>query len=96
MKTTAATAPTGLPTSELARLEASFPARAVALRGGGLMSVRECGSGPALVCLHGIGSGAASWLDTALRLAPQATRTGIAGGRSASRSPPQSSSTAWR
>ena len=44
----------------------------MALRGGGVMSVRECGSGPALVCLHGIGSGAASWLDTALLLAPQA------------------------
>ena len=61
-----------LPPTEVARLDASFPARAVALRDGGLMSVRECGSGPALVCLHGIGSGAASWLDTALRLAPQA------------------------
>jgi pimeloyl-ACP methyl ester carboxylesterase len=61
-----------LPPTEVARLDACFPARAVALRDGGLMAVRECGSGPALVCLHGIGSGAASWLDTALRLAPQA------------------------
>jgi len=61
-----------LPPSEVARLEARFPARAVTLRGGGVMSARECGSGPALVCLHGIGSGAASWLDTALLLAPQA------------------------
>ena len=61
-----------LPASELARLDALFPARAVAVGGGAQVSVRECGAGPALVCLHGIGSGAASWLDTALRLAPQA------------------------
>jgi len=61
-----------LPPAELARLEACFPARPVALRDGSVMSVRACGSGPALVCLHGIGSGAASWLDTAQLLAPQA------------------------
>ncbi|MDM0023265.1 alpha/beta fold hydrolase [Variovorax saccharolyticus] len=61
-----------LPPSELARLEARFPARPVALQGGAAVSLRECGSGPALVCLHGIGSGAASWLDTALLLAPEA------------------------
>lgn len=61
-----------LPPSELARLDARFPARTVALRDGSAMSVRECGAGSALVCLHGIGSGAASWLDTALLLAPQA------------------------
>ena len=57
-----------LPPSELARLDARFPARPVAVRGGAVVSVRECGAGPALVCLHGIGSGAASWLDTALLL----------------------------
>lgn len=63
---------TTVPPSELSRLEARFPARPVALPDGSVMSVRECGTGQALVCLHGIGSGAASWLDTALLLAPQA------------------------
>jgi pimeloyl-ACP methyl ester carboxylesterase len=60
-----------LPPSELARLEARFPARSVPVPGGAV-SVRECGAGPALVCLHGIGSGAASWLNTALLLESQA------------------------
>lgn len=68
MTTTATTEPSGLPTSELARLDARFPARQVAVGEGAVVSVRECGNGPALVCLHGIGSGAASWLDTALAL----------------------------
>jgi pimeloyl-ACP methyl ester carboxylesterase len=40
--------------------------------GGAVVSVRECGKGPVVVCLHGIGSGAASWLDTAALLASQA------------------------
>ena len=61
-----------LPDAELARLEANFPARAVALSGGGSITVRSCGTGPAVVCLHGIGSGAASWLGTAMDLADQA------------------------
>ncbi|MEJ8810019.1 alpha/beta fold hydrolase [Variovorax ureilyticus] len=56
-----------LPQSEVDRLDARFPARSVQVRGG-VVSVRECGAGPALVCLHGIGSGAASWLDMALLL----------------------------
>lgn len=60
------------PPSELDRLDARFPARAVAVGGGAVVSVRECGTGPAIVCLHGIGSGAASWLDTASQLAPRA------------------------
>lgn len=60
-----------LPQSEMARLDACFPARGVAVRGG-VVSVRECGAGPALVCLHGIGSGAASWFGTALLLESQA------------------------
>lgn len=68
MKTNAVTEPSGLPPSELARLDAQFPARQVPVGEGAVVSVRECGSGPALVCLHGIGSGAASWLDTALAL----------------------------
>ncbi|WP_341889224.1 alpha/beta hydrolase [Variovorax sp. YR752] len=61
-----------LPASELARLDARFPARDVAVGNGAVVSVRECGQGPVIVCLHGIGSGAASWLDTAALLAPQA------------------------
>ena len=61
-----------LPASELARLEASFPLRAVAVDGGAKVLVRECGAGPVIVCLHGIGSGAASWLDSALLLGAQA------------------------
>ena len=72
MSTAAMNPVASLPPSELARLEARFPARPVALRDGSVMSVRECGAGPVLVCLHGIGSGAASWLDTALLLSPQA------------------------
>ena len=60
-----------LPQSEVDRLEARFPAHSVPVRGG-VVSVRECGAGPALVCLHGIGSGAASWLDTALLLESEA------------------------
>ncbi len=61
-----------LPASELARLDARFPARRVPVRAGGAVAVRECGAGPVVVCLHGIGSGAASWLDAALLLAPHA------------------------
>jgi len=61
-----------LPASELALLDARFPARPVPVGGGAMVSVRERGAGPAIVCLHGIGSGAASWLDIALLLAPQA------------------------
>lgn len=61
-----------LSSSELARLADRFAARPVALRDGSVVSVRECGAGPVVVCLHGIGSGAASWLATALLLAPHA------------------------
>lgn len=61
-----------LPSAELARLDARFPARSVAVAGGASVSVRECGTGPALVCMHGIGSGSASWLDTGLLLAGEA------------------------
>jgi len=60
-----------LPQSEVTRLDARFPARSVPVSGG-VVSVRECGAGPVVVCLHGIGSGAASWLDTALLLEPHA------------------------
>jgi pimeloyl-ACP methyl ester carboxylesterase len=61
-----------VPASELARLDARFPTRNVAVGGGAVVSVRECGKGPVVVCLHGIGSGAASWIDTAELLASQA------------------------
>ncbi|WP_077002485.1 alpha/beta fold hydrolase [Variovorax sp. KK3] len=60
-----------LPAAEAARLDARFAARNVPVAGGAHVSVRECGTGPALVCLHGIGSGSASWLDTALLLADE-------------------------
>lgn len=61
-----------LPASELALLDDRFPARNVPVGGGAVVSVRERGTGPAIVCLHGIGSGAASWLNAAMLLAPQA------------------------
>ena len=63
--------------SELARLDARFAAHSVALPGGEVVSVRECGAGntgPVFVCLHGIGSGAASWLEAALLLEGQGAR----------------------
>lgn len=55
--------------SKLGRLHAGFPAQPVALEQGVQVSVRTCGGGSSLplVCLHGIGSGAASWLDVALQ-----------------------------
>lgn len=63
-----------LPADRIERLSARFPARSVVLHAGVQVSLRECGevSGGALplVCLHGIGSGSASWLETALLLAP--------------------------
>ncbi|MDM0115165.1 alpha/beta hydrolase [Variovorax sp. J22R133] len=68
MNDAAVNPPSALAPSELARLDARFPARKLPVRGGAVVSIRECGSGPAIVCLHGIGSGAASWLDTALLL----------------------------
>ena len=71
---------TELPAAEQARLQARFPARNVTLAGGAVVSVRECGAqgAPVFVCLHGIGSGAASWLDTALLLADEAALRVIA------------------
>ena len=58
----------------LALLDSRFPARAVALAGGASVSVRSAGSeeAPTVVLLHGIGSGAASWLQCALVLAASA------------------------
>lgn len=51
----------------LSLLEGRFAERSVdtAL---GVVSYRSCGSGPVVVLLHGISSGAASWLQCALRL----------------------------
>jgi pimeloyl-ACP methyl ester carboxylesterase len=60
------------PVTELARLDARFPCRTIHVNDGAVVAVRECGEGPAIVCLHGIGSGSASWLDVASRLAPRA------------------------
>lgn len=68
-------APPVLPAAQLERLDARFPERSVALGTGVHVSVRECGAAQdgvlPLVCLHGIGSGAASWLELALLLAPR-------------------------
>lgn len=71
----AAAAPVGqaVPPLELERLAAVFPARVLALAGGGQIAVRESGTGDGvpLVCLHGIGSGSASWLGVAQHLGGQ-------------------------
>jgi len=66
-----------VPAEWLERLDAQFPARTVAVGQGAVVSVRECGpadSAVPLVCLHGIGSGSASWLDVALALGERGTR----------------------
>lgn len=39
------------------------------LADGAQLAIRECGQGPVVVLLHGIGSGSASWLHCAQRLA---------------------------
>ncbi|MDP9503551.1 alpha/beta hydrolase [Pseudomonas protegens] len=54
-----------------AQLARDFPQRLVTASGG-RQALREGGAGPALVLLHGIGSGAASWLQVAQQLAPKA------------------------
>jgi pimeloyl-ACP methyl ester carboxylesterase len=56
----------------LERLGDRFAFRRWVVEGDAVVSVRECGEGPAIVCLHGIGSGSASWLDTALLLEDEA------------------------
>lgn len=63
-----------MPETELQRLEADFPERVVELGNGASVSVRESGQGPVLLCLHGIGSGAASWQGVARQLQPLAGR----------------------
>jgi pimeloyl-ACP methyl ester carboxylesterase len=56
----------GPPQAQLQRLEAEFPARDIPL------DPSTHGTGTPIVCLHGIGSGAASWFDVASRVAGKA------------------------
>ena len=59
----------------LALLDRSFPQRLVALPSGAQVAVRECGrpgDAPSVVLLHGISSGAASWLYPAIRIGEKA------------------------
>ncbi|HEY6611937.1 MAG TPA: alpha/beta hydrolase [Pseudomonas sp.] len=55
----------------LEQLDATFPLRQLVFARA-RTDVRECGAGPTVVLLHGIGSGAASWLQVAQRLSGQA------------------------
>ncbi|MCX2889760.1 alpha/beta fold hydrolase [Pseudomonas sp. DCB_BI] len=55
----------------VSQLQHQFGERLLQL-GDGLQALREAGQGDAVVLLHGIGSGAASWLQVALGLCPQA------------------------
>jgi pimeloyl-ACP methyl ester carboxylesterase len=54
-----------------AQLVLDFPQRILELAGA-RQAVRECGAGPAIVLLHGIGSGSASWLQVAQELGQSA------------------------
>ncbi|GAA5234476.1 alpha/beta hydrolase [Verticiella sediminum] len=57
------------PPSDLAmRLDSAFPLTLVSLDDGARMACRQAGRGPAVVLLHGIGSGAGSWLEVAEQL----------------------------
>lgn len=58
----------------LALLESRFPQRIVPLPSGAQVALRECGApgeAPTVVLLHGISSGAASWLHAAVRAGEQ-------------------------
>ncbi len=55
-----------------AALEHRFEQRLITLPSGERIAMRQCGTGTPLVLLHGIGSGAASWLPCALALEPHA------------------------
>lgn len=55
----------------LSLLERDFPEHSVTIDGAAV-SYRSCGNGPAIVLLHGIGSGAASWFPCAVALARHA------------------------
>lgn len=52
----------------LSLLEGRFAESTVDLGNGSIVSYRTCGRGPVIVLLHGISSGASSWLQCALRL----------------------------
>lgn len=52
----------------LSLLEGRFAESTVDLGDGSIVSYRSCGRGTVIVLLHGISSGAASWLHCALRL----------------------------
>ena len=52
-------------------LDAGFAERSVSV-GDAMVSYRQCGSGPVIVLLHGIGSGAASWLHCGMELGREA------------------------
>jgi pimeloyl-ACP methyl ester carboxylesterase len=54
-----------------AQLALNFPVRTLEIAGG-RQAFRECGAGPAIVLLHGIGSGSASWLEVAQELGQSA------------------------
>ena len=49
------------------QLEVDFPEHKVKTENG-VITYRRCGQGPVVVLLHGIGSGAASWVECALNL----------------------------
>lgn len=53
------------------RLPLRFPLHTLRIAGG-RQAFRECGTGPAIVLLHGIGSGSASWLEVAQELGQSA------------------------
>ena len=55
-----------------ALLDSRFAQTVVALPSGAQVAVRMAGQGSTVVLLHGIGSGAPSWLDCALALSTQA------------------------
>lgn len=61
-----------LPAAELDRLHALFGEQRIDVGGGNLVAVRRAGQGVPVVCLHGIGSGSASWVDVAMLLADRA------------------------
>lgn len=54
-----------------AQLDQHFALRTLEIAGG-RQAFRECGTGPVIVLLHGIGSGSASWLEVALTLGKNA------------------------
>lgn len=56
----------------LSLLEGRFAERTADIGNGVMVSYRSCGRGPAVVLLHGISSGAASWLQCALHLEHEA------------------------